>query len=133
VPTRAPIPTDIPLTPTPGPKASELTTFIVSDPALVANTGRPQVVEFFAHWCEQCQQMRPVMHGLQDQYSSMVDFIYLDIDADNTAELRRKLGFNGLRPTIVFLDASGNEKGRIIGVTPKDKVESQIEELLTVG
>ena len=73
------------------------------------------------------------MHALQDQYSSMVDFIYLDIDAENTKELQKKLAFNGLRPTIVFLDASGAEKGRIIGVTPKEKVESQIEELLTVG
>ncbi len=133
VPTRAPLPTDVPLTPTPGLKASQITTFIVSDPALVANTGRPQVVEFFAQWCEQCQQMRPIMHALQDQYAAMVDFVYLDIDADNTKELQRKMAFNGLRPTIVFLDANGKEKGRLIGVTPKEKVESQIEELLTVG
>src|SRR5215470_18632509 len=71
------------------PQAAMLKDYVASDPALVRSTGRPQVIEFFAFWCTVCQGMRPTMHALQDEYGQSVDFIYLDIDADNTKELRR--------------------------------------------
>src|SRR5687767_1669866 len=67
--------------------ASSLTDYIASDPAIVRNTGRPQVIEFFAFWCTTCQAMRPILHELQDRYTERVDFVYLDIDADNTKAL----------------------------------------------
>src|SRR5882724_8752915 len=89
-------------TPTPGPTATTVVTsanvpasadqdsapvvpqdMYASDPALVRNTGRPQIVEFFAFWCDVCHAMHPTMVTLQQQYQQQVDFIYLDIDADN--------------------------------------------------
>lgn len=125
-------PTDVP-TPLNMPKAALLTNYVASDPALVRGTGRPQMIEFFAFWCDICQGMRPMIHQLQDQYGSQVDFVYLDIDADNTKQLQHDFGFNGLRPTIIFLSADGNEEGRLVGQHTKDEIAQQLDGLLTVG
>jgi thiol-disulfide isomerase/thioredoxin len=104
-----------------------------SDPALVRNTGRPQVVEFFAFWCDVCHAMHPTMVTLQQQYQQQVDFIYLDIDADNTKALRQSMGFTGLRPTIVFIAADGTEMGRLVGMHNLKELTDQISTILAVG
>jgi thiol-disulfide isomerase/thioredoxin len=128
-------PTPVPTSAIPAaePRASDLKDYIASDPSLVKNTGRPQFVEFFAFWCTTCQAMRPLIHKLQDEYGERVDFIYLDIDADNTKALRQELQFTGLRPTIVFLSGEGTEMGRMIGMHSEDELSSQIDSLLTSG
>jgi thiol:disulfide interchange protein len=107
--------------------------FAPSDPALVGKTGRPQVVMFFASWCEQCHQMRPIVFEAQQQFGEFIDFIYLDIDAEATKAARDQLAFNGQRPTLVFLDANGKESGRLVGVQPKDTFQKVLDPILTVG
>ena len=104
-----------------------------SDPKLVRNTGRPQVVEFFAFWCDVCKAMHPDMVTLQQEYQQQADFIYLDIDADNTKELRQSMGFTGLRPTIVFLAADGTEMGRLVGQHTLQELTDQMPSILAVG
>ena len=104
-----------------------------SDPALVRNTGRPQVVEFFAFWCDVCHAMHPTMVALQQAYQQQIDFIYLDIDADNTKGLRQSMGFTGLRPTIVFIAADGTETGRLVGMHSQQELVEQITTILGVG
>jgi thiol-disulfide isomerase/thioredoxin len=116
-----------------GTLAVNLTDYIASDPSLVGTTGKPQVVQFFAFWCTVCQGMRPRIHQLQDEYAGAVDFVYLDIDAQNTKDLQKKLTFTGLRPTIVFLDADGNEKSRLVGEQTKEEIQKRIESLVAVG
>ena len=113
--------------------AAELKDYIASDPSLVRTTGRPQVVEFFAFWCVVCQSMRPLMHQMEDKYGNLVDFIYLDIDADNTKQLRTDLTFTGLRPTIIFLSADGVEHGRLFGAHTEPEITALIDPLLSAG
>jgi thiol-disulfide isomerase/thioredoxin len=107
--------------------------FIESDPQLVRVTGRPQVVEFFAYWCTSCQEMRPTMHELQDEYADRIDFLYLNIDNADTQTARTQLAFAGLRPTIVFLDSSGNEITRLVGVHPKETVQEILNNMAGSG
>jgi thiol:disulfide interchange protein len=133
-----------PTAPSPAPKAAvqaapattkyaDLKDFVASDPALVGSTGRPQMIEFFAFWCITCQSMRQIVHELQDEYATAVDFVYLDIDAENTKTLQRDLTFTGLRPTIIFLDAKGQEKARLVGVHTKAEIANKLDELAAVG
>jgi thiol-disulfide isomerase/thioredoxin len=116
-----------------GTRAASLTDYIASDPSLVGTTGKPQMVQFFAFWCTVCQGMRPMIHQLQDEYAGAVDFVYLDIDAPNTKDLQKKLTFTGLRPTLIFLDADGNEKSRLVGEQTKEEIQKRIESLVAVG
>src|SRR5258708_9120019 len=115
------------------PQAAALKDYVASNPALVRSTGHPQVIEFFAFWCTVCQGMRPTMHALQAQYGQSVDFIYLDIDAENTKDLQRSLTFTGLPPTIIFFKADGTETGRMLVDNPKKNIAPPIEALTTVG
>ncbi len=123
-------PTDIVPTAT---LAALLKDYVASDPSLVGTTGRPQFVQFFAFWCTVCQGMRPTIHELQDKYGTMVDFVYLDIDAPNTKALQQKLAFTGLRPTIIFLDSDGKEVSRLVGEQTQDTLEQRIQDLLATG
>jgi thiol:disulfide interchange protein len=122
----------ITMTPPPG-KVAENKDFAPSNPALVAKTGRPQVVMFFASWCEQCHAMAPIVFKAQDDFGAFVDFIYLDIDAENTKALRDQYAFNGQRPTIIFLDAEGQETGRLVGVQSQETFDKLFDPILTVG
>lgn len=114
-------------------KAATLRDIVSSDPALAGKTGRPQVVEFFAYWCTECQRMHPVMEDLKAEFSAAVDFLYYDIDAANTKDLQRQLTFSGLRPTIILLDKDGKEVRRFVGVHPKETIQVALDNLVAVG
>ncbi len=135
-PTALPVPTQGVPEPTATPsetKVADLKDYVASDPSLVGTTGRAQVIEFFAFWCTECQQMRPIVHSLQDEYGFMVDFIYLDIDAANTKALQKQLTYNGQRPTIIFVNAKGQEQGRLVGIHTREELSDKLDELVAVG
>lgn len=141
-PTATPVPTTVPaptqpavvlpptITPT---RVADFKDYVLSDPALIGTTGRPQMVAFIALKDTTSQEMRPVLHALQDEYGTMVDFIYLDADDAKTEGIRKKLAFAGQKPTLIFFDAQGAEKARLTGKQLRDPVEGQIEDLLAVG
>jgi len=104
-----------------------------SDPTLIGTTGRPQLVEFFAYWCSVCRSMHPVMEDLKSEYSGVIDFLQLDIDSPATLAARETYRFQGLRPTLVFLDATGNEVARLVGAHPHEIIADLLDSLVAVG
>lgn len=122
----------ITMTPPPG-KMSDQQNYTPSDPALVGQTGRPQVIVFYAQNCDPCQQVRPLLFEAQDEFSSFADFLYLDADAETTKAIRDQLQAGTDRPLMVFIDASGTQVGRLAGLQPKEKVREMIDVILTVG
>jgi thiol-disulfide isomerase/thioredoxin len=122
----------ITMTPPPG-KMSEQQNYAPSDPALVGKTGRPQVIVFYAQNCAPCQQVRPLLFEAQDELGTFTDFLYLDADADATKAIRDQLQAGADRPLMVFIDANGNQVGRLVGSQPKEKVREMIDIILTVG
>ena len=58
--------------------------------------------------------MAPVVHGLEQKYSSHIEFIYLDAVDSSTSELRSKLNYSSY-PTFILLDGKGNEVKRWVG------------------
>jgi thiol-disulfide isomerase/thioredoxin len=130
-PTSTPAPTQAPAGG--GGEAVSRPDYLPSDPTLVGTTGRPQIVVFFAFKCDICQSMRPTMHELEATYGTMVDFIYLDVNADNTVEVQQRLNITGSPPAIIFFNAEGQEKGRFVGLHNKTELETEIEDLVAVG
>ncbi|MBE2196691.1 MAG: thioredoxin fold domain-containing protein [Anaerolinea sp.] len=104
-----------------------------SDPAKIGTTGRPQVIDFFAYWCTTCKAMHPVFASLEKEYAGRVDFLYIDIDAENTKDAQRTFNFTGLRPTIIFLDANGKEVNRLFGERPREEIASILDNMVAVG
>ena len=113
--------------------AIDLINYIASDPALVKNTGRPQVVMFFTFPSQASQTVRPIVQKLQDQYADSIDFIYVDEEADNTKQLQKDMNVVGDPPVFVFLSADGFEQGRLAGVHTEQELSGQIDGLLAAG
>ena len=113
--------------------AAELTNYIASDPALVKDTGLPQVVIFFTFSSTASQALRSVLQRLQDKYTDSVDFLYIDEEADNTKQLQTDLGVQGAPPILIFLSAGGTEQGRLTGVHTEQELIGQLDGLLMAG
>lgn len=101
-----------------------------SDPAEVTlAAGRPQMIEFFAHWCGTCQMMAPIVHGLEADYADRVSFSYLDIDDPATDDLKSALGYS-YQPHYFLLDAEGNVVESWQGRVSRQKFAAAFDALL---
>ncbi|MDA9309687.1 thioredoxin family protein [bacterium] len=68
-----------------------------------------KILYFTGDWCQPCKLLGPTMasSGLP----------YQKVDVDNDTELSTKYGIRNV-PTLVKIDASGNEISRIVGNRP---------------
>lgn len=74
--------------------------------SVVLASGKVKLIMFFAFWSGASLAMAPIIHGLERQYQSRMNFIFLDIDDPATAQLKQQLRFQ-LPPHIVLLDENG--------------------------
>ncbi len=64
------------------------------------------------------------MHGLEQQWSDRIQFVYLDIDDSRTNEFKRQLGFQ-YHPHFFLLDGQGNVVMQWVGyVSEQDLVQA---------
>jgi thiol:disulfide interchange protein len=95
------------------------------------NEGKPVLVNFYAEWCVWCKRLESTT--LRDaKVASMLDQnvvpLSLDVDAWGK-DLSNEYRVHEL-PTIVMLDAEGNELGRIPGYMPPDSFLERVEDFL---
>jgi thiol:disulfide interchange protein len=95
------------------------------------NEDKPVLVNFYADWCVWCKRMESttlrdaqVMTLLRDQ----VVPLSLDVDRDGK-ELSNTYRVDGL-PTILVLNAEGEEIGRIPGYMPPASFLEQVESFI---
>ena len=69
------------------------------------------------------------MSGLQDTFSSRVEFIVLDIDDSGTAGTRNQLGITA-QAQYLLVDSAGQIVRRWFGVIDEGQIASEIEGLL---
>jgi len=74
--------------------------------------GLPTVIDFYATWCGPCKAIAPVFDVLKVEYGEKINFVSVDVDADN--ETARRYGIEAM-PTFVILDSEGEEIRRIVG------------------
>jgi thiol-disulfide isomerase/thioredoxin len=97
-----------------------------TDPSEVTlAAGKPQLVEFFAFWWPTCRSLAPVVHGLEAEYGSQVNFIYLDIDDRDTEPFKQELGYR-YQPHLFLVDADGNILQQWVGRVSGDELERAI-------
>jgi thiol:disulfide interchange protein len=95
------------------------------------NEGKPVLVNFYADWCVWCKRLESTT--LRDAkvatvLQNKVVPLSLDVDGDGR-DLSNEYRVDGL-PTIVVLDAGGQEIGRIPGYMPPDSFLEQVESFL---
>ncbi|MEJ2759665.1 MAG: hypothetical protein P8046_14390 [Anaerolineales bacterium] len=67
-----------------------------------------------------------MVHGLENKYAGVMNFVYLDIDDPDTKDLQKELGYQvNWRPYIFFL----NSDGEIVGDTLIGAQDGEVLEL----
>lgn len=73
--------------------------------------------------------MKPIVHGLEAKYSDQINFVYLDIDDSNTANLKADLGYIG-QPQYVLVNGNGKIVQQWLGFVREEEFVSAFKRLL---
>jgi thioredoxin 1 len=82
-------------------------------------SGKPTLVDFGAAYCRPCKKMKPILEGLQKDYSDKANVLFVDVkEEQNMPEKYRVV----MIPTQIFYDAQGKEVKRHMGFMDKDDI-----------
>ena len=73
--------------------------------------------------------MEPIVHGLESDYNGQLDFVYYDIDAQESADAMREYNFR-VQPHFILLDANGEIVQEWFGSVPAEQFVTAFEETL---
>jgi len=116
--TPAPAPTVAAPAPTAAPMAAPIQWETTFDGALAKAraTQKPIMIDFYATWCGPCKVLDQQIYPAPEVTVEAQNFVSLKIDVDQQPDLATKFAVKGL-PSIVFLNASGQEVHRETGIT----------------
>jgi thiol-disulfide isomerase/thioredoxin len=103
---------------------------IASNPSLVKiNSGKVQLIMFFAFWDGTSKAMVPIIHQLEDEMSAEVNFLYLDIDDPANNYYKELLGFRN-QPHFILLDEEGNQIKDWYGFVDDEEIRNEIQKVV---
>lgn len=81
-----------------------------------------RIIYVGAEWCGQCKVLRPMFIRELQRLEVNLSVRFLDADDDTAQAVIRKFNIRNI-PTIIVLDADGNEAGRAFGVNAWKEME----------
>ncbi len=91
--------------------------------------GKPTILEFYADWCEVCQEMAPAMLEAKQQFSEDIDFVLLNVDNQQWIDLLKKYKVNGI-PQLNLFDEDGSVYASSIGKRNQNEIFNLIQSVL---
>lgn len=85
--------------------------------AVVLQSDRPVLLDFWASWCGPCRMVSPVVDEIADERS---DILVGKINVDEQRELAAQFGVMSI-PTLVVIK-NGQEVQRSVGARPKSQI-----------
>lgn len=88
---------------------------------------KPVFIDFSTEWCGWCRKLEKDVFSREDVAQAMAAFVCLHVDAEKGegVELAKRYGAHGF-PTLVVVDAAGDEVDRIVGYLPPEKYLAEI-------
>ena len=81
------------------------------------------ILQYSASWCKPCQNLKPIMEKLSEEFKDKANFYYADID-DNAIQTASDANVRGVPTVVVY--RKGEEVARKVGGLP----EQQMREFL---
>jgi thioredoxin 1 len=91
--------------------------------AMVMQSERPVIVDFWAAWCGPCKMVAPELEKLAQKYDGAVDVVKVDVDAN--PRLSQAFQIMSI-PTIAFF-APGQQPKGIQGFRPAEDLERSFD------
>ena len=91
--------------------------------AVVAQAGKPVVVDFFATWCGPCRRLMPRVDALAAEMGDRVVFVAVDID--QSPGLAQRFQVEGV-PTLVYLAPGGQVADRTVGLLSETALRERV-------
>ncbi len=98
-------------------------------PEVALKNGRPTILEFYADWCEVCQEMSPSMYHLKRDFQDQINLVLLNVDNNEWQDFIDKYDVNGI-PQLNLFDADGKMIGKSIGLKSEDQINQLVYSLL---
>ena len=100
------------------------------EPVIALSNGKPTIIEFYADWCEVCQEMAPSMLNFKDKYENKIDVVLLNVDNDQWTDLYNKYEVSGI-PQLNLFDKLGLIKGKFVGFKNENQLNQIADYLLS--
>ena len=73
--------------------------------------------------------MKPIVHGLEEQFEGKIDVLYFDVSDKKYADAQKKLNYRGT-PQFVLLRADGERVREWMGIVPEGELKAAMESVL---
>jgi len=90
-------------------------------------SGKYQLVELMAFWCEECRNLNPILKGLEKEWGDKVNFVFLNVDDPLNSENLNKLSRFNVVPQLVLLDGDGKIVKGWVGSVPSETIQKELE------
>jgi thioredoxin 1 len=101
-----------------------LMTMTISDLKTLTAGERFVLVDFYAHWCGPCKAMHSVLDSVQQQLSSLVDIVRVDIDRPENSVLADHFRINAVPTLVLFRE--GRQLWRRSGVMSVEELVGEL-------
>jgi thioredoxin 1 len=81
------------------------------------------ITDFWAIWCGPCKMIAPILEQIANEYEGQIKVAKLDVDNNPAVTMRYRVQSI---PTLILFK-NGQEKERIIGYMPKDRLLARIK------
>lgn len=92
----------------------------------VKQSALPVLLDFYADWCQPCQELAPMVAELAEEYAGRVKVCKVNVD--DARELALSFGVRSI-PTLVLMK-NGEVAATMVGTRPKSALEEFVNQVL---